>query len=295
MSPLAQSIASAVLLALALLAASPTNGAAAAAAISPIALPGPVPPLPPNVTVVAGGFSWIENLCFDGNGSMFASERLRGQLLRIRGADDPDQDGEYVTDVLLDGVWSLLLGCAVDEARHPGYVFFVGKLLNGTYALAAVPTAAPEAWQVVATTPDGFCGNGIRIHEKTGKLYTSSEGNFLPGGGAVFEVDLSQPWGTEAAAARVVGSHLWASDGLWIDQQRDVLYVGLLFTAEVWTYSLSTQTYVLLHVLHLPFPFHGAALNDRNARIMIMVQFWNVQSQTRQQQPKSRQRDESLR
>jgi hypothetical protein len=123
-------------------------------------------------------------------------------------------------------------------------VFVVGKLSNGTYALVAVPTVDPDAWEVVATTPEGFCGNGIRIHDKTGKLYTSSEGNFRPGGGAVFEVDLSQPWGTPASAARVIGSQLWASDGLWIDQERDILYVGLLFTAEVWTYSLANQSVI---------------------------------------------------
>jgi hypothetical protein len=190
-----------------------------------------VPPLPLNVTVVASGFSWIENLCFDGSGNMFGSERLRGQLLIMNGRED-GEDG-YITRILLDGVWELLLGCAVDERRHPGVVFVVGSLQNGSNVLAAIPVAMPGSWQIVAFTQ--HVGNGISIHEATGVVYTSTEADFLPGQGAVYSVDPSQPWG---GPARVLATDLWAADGLWIDQDQGVLFVGLLFSAEVWVYSI---------------------------------------------------------
>lgn len=189
-----------------------------------------VPPLPPAVTEVAGGFSWIENLCFDGKGHMFASERLRGQILSFTS----NEKGGYNQTILLQGMFSLLLGCVTDEARHPGIVFVAGEFTNGSSAIVAVPTNEPASWQVVKFTP--HVGNGIRIYNATGLLYTSTEGNFLPGGGFVYEVDLSHPW--TAGNAIVLVDKLWACDGLWIDQPKGILYVGLLFTAEIWTYDL---------------------------------------------------------
>ena len=35
-----------------------------------------------------GGFSWAENLVFDGNGGLFASEYHRGELIRIQLCED---------------------------------------------------------------------------------------------------------------------------------------------------------------------------------------------------------------
>jgi hypothetical protein len=195
----------------------------------------PPPPLSANVSVVASGFSWIENLCFDGaGGSMFASERLRGQLLAVNGT----AGGGYTTTVLLEGMWKLLLGCVVDSTRFPDIVFVVGELLNGSHVLAAVPVRAPSRWAIVALTP--HCGNGIRIHEATGLLYTSTEGTFLPGSGAVYEINPSvRPWGGQA---KVIGQGLEPADGLWIDQALATLYVGLLPSSKVWTYNLTSRT-----------------------------------------------------
>ena len=205
----------------------------------------PPPPLPANVSVVAGGFSWVENICFDSsaNGSMYASERLRGQLLAITSSAAAGGNGTgngtnaYTSTVLLEGMWKLLLGCVVDAARFPGTVFVVGVLLNGSHVLAAVPVQTPTKWEVVAFT--AHTGNGIRIHEATGRVYTSTEGTFLPGSGAVYEIDPSvRPWG---GAASVLVDRLAPADGLWIDQARALLYVGLLPSSNVWTYNLTAR------------------------------------------------------
>ena len=179
-------------------------------------------------------FSWVENLCFDGKGGhMFGSERLRGQLLKINGTGG-GKSGGYTTTVLQEGIWKLLLGCTVDADRFPDTVFVVGELHNGSHVLASVPIHTPSDWEIVAFT--AHCGNGIRIHEVTGVLYTSTEGTFMPGSGAVYEIDPSvRPWGGQATA---LADHLAPADGLWIDQARALLYVGLLPSGKVWTYNL---------------------------------------------------------
>ena len=61
---------------------------------------------------------------------MFASERLRGQLLQVRrsaaAAGDGLAGGNYTTTVILEGMWKLLLGCVVDSARFPGQYYDIG-------------------------------------------------------------------------------------------------------------------------------------------------------------------------
>jgi len=179
---------------------------------------------------------------------MFASERLRGQLLQINRTEGGGEAGKgdgggtvpgYTSTVILEGMWKLLLGCVVDTKRFPDQVFVVGHLRNGSYVLAAVPVHSPSSWAIVAFTT--HCGNGIRIHEATGRLYTSTEGTFLPGSGAVYEIDPSRPWGGQAS---VVATNILPADGLWIDQDRALLYVGLLPSAEVWTYNLTARAVV---------------------------------------------------
>jgi hypothetical protein len=155
---------------------------------------GPTPPLPANVTIVAEGFSWIENLCFDGNGNMFASELNRGQLLMVRNTGS-ESSPNYVTTELIsndDGLIKKFLGCVTDEERHPGTVFISGEFHNDTSGLFAVPVSDPNNWEIVAYTTAGV-GNGIGLHEKTGLIYTSAEGTFLPGGGVVSSVLFLDP------------------------------------------------------------------------------------------------------
>jgi sugar lactone lactonase YvrE len=63
---------------------------------------------------------------------------------------------------------------------------------------------------------------------KTGLIYTSTEGNWLPKGGEVYEID------PDSGAVRIISSNrLWAADGLWIDQDNQILYVGQLMEHNV--------------------------------------------------------------
>jgi hypothetical protein len=196
-----------------------------------------VTPLPLGVSVVDDGFSWVENLCFDDHGSMFATEFNRGQLLQIQNTGNEDKP-IYQTTYLIDnndGLYGGFLGCLTDDDRFPGIVFVLGQYANQTTrALFAVPVASPTDIQIVAYTTPGV-GNGIGLHKSSGMIYFTSEGNFEPDGGYVYVVDPTKPWGDEAT----IMATQTACDGLWIDQDNNLLFVSLLETAEVWTYSLA--------------------------------------------------------
>jgi WD40 repeat protein len=79
-------------------------------------------------------------------------------------------------------------------------------------------------------------GNGFACHHSTGLLYTTSEGNFEPGTGVVYEVD------PRTHTATLILQGLWAADGLWLDQERHLLYVGLLFTSEVIVWDITSRS-----------------------------------------------------
>ena len=79
-------------------------------------------------------------------------------------------------------------------------------------------------------------GNGFACHHSTGLLYTTSEGNFEPGTGVVYEVD------PRTHTAVLILQGLWAADGLWLDQERHLLYVGLLFTSEVIVWDIASRS-----------------------------------------------------
>jgi len=180
--------------------------------------------LPPNVRVVASGFTWAENLAFNGAGSLFVTDTMRGQLFEITPAA---KVGTYDMALLLEG-FDHLLGVVVDEAV-PWVLYSVGRY-NNTDVVISVPVKTPSEWRTIVTLPK--IGNGLRRYANTGLLYTASEGNFLPGDGEVFEVNVT------AGTFRSLKAGLWAADGLWIDEETDMLYVGELFNGSMWAYDL---------------------------------------------------------
>ena len=181
------------------------------------------------VSVIADGFGWVENLAFDGRGNAFVSDLVHGSITRI--TFDAATKG-YVKHAHLDG-FSKVLGLTVDETVSPPILYaVVGVDKQGLHKLIATDTTVPNAFKTVVTDL-GTTGNGLGRHAKTGLLYTSSEGNFLPGGGTVFVVD------PVTGNSTVLKSDLWAADGLWIDQVKHILYVGQLFSANLWAYDLA--------------------------------------------------------
>jgi hypothetical protein len=183
----------------------------------------------PKITVVSKNKAWIENLVLDPTSeSLFFSELKFGNVWRVRGF----ANGTYAETLWLTGFESVL-GLAHDPSQ-PGVLYGAGKL-NGTNVIYKFSSLQATTHTVIATLPSGCLGNGFGLHEASGKLYTACEGTFAPGTGSVYEI--------EAVSGKVtpLTTSMWAADGLWIDQQRHLLYVGQLFSATVFVWSLAPQ------------------------------------------------------
>jgi hypothetical protein len=161
---------------------------------------------------------------------MFVSDTMRGELYKV--TPPATKGGAYTKQTWLKaGTFANLLGCTLDPAAD-GTVFVVGRLAsNRSTVVIAVNTAQPESWRLVVQLPAATIGNGFRMDLTSKLLYTSSEGNWLPEGGAVYEINA-----TRGSYVKIDAP--WAADGLWIDQNRRELIVGQLFAGNLFVYDL---------------------------------------------------------
>ena len=189
------------------------------------------------VTVLADGFGWLENLAF-ADGSLFFSEAMVSRVWRL---DGPRGNATLFLD--LGKQFQRVLGLSFDPAV--AVLWGVGHLTNGSYAVYRTPVAAPELSLVLIPA----LGNGLGVHLATGDVYTSAEGSLMPWShrGGVYRV--------RGESVLTLASSLRSSDGLWIDQKRDLLYVGQLFEGNVVVWNISSSSPELLGTI----PGLGAA------------------------------------
>jgi hypothetical protein len=184
--------------------------------------------------LVVGGFSWAENLCFDGRGSLFVSEHVRGQLVRIYLSGNGTR---YDSTVHLDAGFKHFGGLAAtaDGATLYAAVTFA----DGTAGIIATPTApAPAggggaAAKVLAHTPHQ--GNGLALNEATGTIYITREGWVDKGAGSVLAVDVA------TGSVATVASGGYGYDGCWLDARASLLYVSMLVTKKVLVIDISAS------------------------------------------------------
>ena len=150
-----------------------------------------------------------------------------------------DSQGGYTRTVWAAG-FHKVLGVTRDPAR-PDRFYFVGMpntSLAGVYASSAT---TPNATALLAVTP--LMGNGLGCHNATGLLYVTAEGNELPGKhstGTVYRVD---PATGAVDTLSLDGAPVseWSPDGLFIDQARQLLYVGELLSANILVWDLDPR------------------------------------------------------
>jgi hypothetical protein len=137
----------------------------------------------PTVTVIADGLTWLENLVLDPSSkSLFMSELVMGRVWRVQ----MQADGTYARSLWLSN-FTEILGLTKDTNK-PGLIYGVGSI-NSENVVFRASSYEANNFTVFATTPENHVGNGFGCHYATGKLYTASEGNFLPGTGSVYEID----------------------------------------------------------------------------------------------------------
>jgi hypothetical protein len=98
------------------------------------------------VTQIASGISWAENIAFDNRGSLFATDRLHGLVVRI---DYEASNQTYVQSVHLSGM-KMLLGLALDPRSNNGqYMYTVGRDASDASVIIRFDTKVPQQFKEV--------------------------------------------------------------------------------------------------------------------------------------------------
>jgi len=177
--------------------------------------------------LVVSGFTWAENLAFDGLGNLFISENIRGELWRINLCRDGT---DYCSVLQLGDGFSSFGGLQIPP---DGSVVYAGATLDdGTTAVISTPTkpTTPASFSVISKTKKQ--PNGVACDWTSHMLYYTLEGDAKESG-CLMGVDLKT--GIEST----VFSGLDGADGAWIDASKHLLYVGLLTDKKVLVFNLS--------------------------------------------------------
>jgi hypothetical protein len=193
-----------------------------------------------NLTLVADGYVWIENIWVnpqqDEDWLLFFSDSFRGEVVRV------SSDGNFTNEVWVTGFYRVL---GFSPSQNKSELFAVGWTTSTEYHIIAMNVATPQTWRVVATTDLG--GNGLGIDLLTNTLYTASEGDFIPGNGVVFSMNMTDVVGKSAPSTNqsipaLYDHGLTAADGLWVDTAARRLYVSEVLNATVRCYDISRAT-----------------------------------------------------
>jgi DNA-binding beta-propeller fold protein YncE len=203
-----------------------------------------------NITRIADGFAWLENLWFDGDGGLYASELWEGRLWRW--TRDPATG--VVNKTLWISGWERVYGIAASP--YPKTILVVAVYNATASGLSIVSTERPQNHTRLAWTPKP--GNGLAYNPRTGWVYTCNEGDFIP--------LLSEMMATNALTgglnsddtATVFQDEMIAADGAFIDVAGQQLYVTSSVLAEIYVYDVhnastaGTSTHTFSHQYHAP-------------------------------------------
>lgn len=215
-----------------------------------------------NLTLVADGYVWIENIFFDNRGALFFSDSFRGEVVRV--TVSTNGSGTFEQQLWLSGFYRVL-GFTLNQEKTEMYA--VAWFTSSEYSIIAFNTSVPGVWRTVASTELG--GNGLGLDTATNTLYTASEGEFIPTEGVVFSMNMTGVVGNSTPQAAPVRFDfgLTAADGLWVDNDARILYVSEVLNATVRRYDLTHAT---------PQGGRAALISTYEAPGMIMLDDFSV-------------------
>jgi len=182
-------------------------------------------------TLNMSGFAWAENLVFDAHGNLYVSDTMTGILWRIHLSADQQS---YVRDEFISsGHFHRINGLTVTEDGNTIYAV-VELASNKEPWLVSFSINHPNQYQPLVMTP--VLGNGLALHFATGLFFTANEGNFVPGKGVVYEINVKQNHTSEAV------KYLSGADGVQIDQANNWVYVSEVLSGTMLRYSLANGT-----------------------------------------------------
>lgn len=174
------------------------------------------------------GFSWAENLVFDGLGGLFVSDAVRGEVWKIELCQNATS---YCGSVYLSEGFKQAGGLSVSG---DGKTVYVGVTMDDDShsILSASTTGADGHYDVVISglkkQPNGMAFDNI--HQN---LYCTDEGKGSDEGGTLWAVNVAS--GTQTLIKDQIP---WA-DGCWLDADTGVLYVGELLSMKIMTFRVS--------------------------------------------------------
>jgi hypothetical protein len=188
---------------------------------------------------VAGGFVWSENLFMTANNMYVSENHITGTenstVWRIFKESPNALNYTKAMHISAANGFHRTLGI-VGLPSSPDTIYIAAEYRRGsdfTYVILKASSTFPDQFTSLATLPK--CGNGLRAHIKTNTLFVSSEGDFLPGSGAVYAVDIA------TGAVKTLKNNGFTDDGLWVDNEKDILYVGEFATRKIWAYDIALQ------------------------------------------------------
>ena len=176
--------------------------------------------------IVFEGFSWAENLAFDGRGGLFVSDAIKGELWKIMYNDTSSQ---YDGQIFLKKGATQFGGLAIS---NDGLHIYAGAVMEDkSMALIQASTLVPLAFDILTATP--HLANGLAADFKRGVLYFTDEGTGEKMDGTVTAYNLNT--GTLLG----VVAHVPSADGAFFDAENDKLFVGELVSKKVHVFSVS--------------------------------------------------------
>lgn len=164
-----------------------------------------------------GGFTWAENLCFDGRGNLFVSESSRGELWRISLCAN---ETEYCGEVWLSGLSPQGLAASLDGL----FLLVAVKLEDKSYAIANVSTTNSGEYAIVSRIKHE--PNGLAVDWDINMLYYTGTADCTMTAinlKTLAQIDCSVP----------------SANGAWLDTQKKLLYIGELFSKTVHVFNVT--------------------------------------------------------
>jgi len=174
------------------------------------------------------GFTWAENLVFDGNGNLFVSDTVKGEVYKIELCQNATS---YCKSVYLHGGLKGIGGMQVSE---DGNTLYAGVTMDDkSTSIISAPTTTkvgPGAYSVLLKTthqPNGLAFDSIHnifyyCDEKSESIYA-----------------VNAVTNTES----VLKSDVKGADGLWLNTNNGKLYAGELYSKKIHVFdTISTDS-----------------------------------------------------
>lgn len=239
-----------------------------------------------NLTLLADGFTWAENLWFDGFGGLWVTDDMAGKIYKLTRTN---WTAPVTKTLWLEGFKNALglqnvfgqpnLMLAVVKLPDGKCTSFDGKSSNTNGgALITFDINTPNNYTVAICTP--VLGNGLSVNTANGKgtIYSANEGDFIPTKGIVFE---SNP---RTEMSQTFDSNLDAADGVFLDQMTQTLYISEVLKGMIRVYNVSGGQKTFLNQYNGPsckmiddfcIAYTTPTGTNSSSPFMFAADFWN--------------------